>query len=171
MSNVASITAVTAASRSGSVEITVPKAAPVTAPAPTTSPSTVQSKTEVQQDAAVQDNSTAASTAASAVSFSSSGSSVNPHLPLGLLLAVAPPASDNSAAGSDYMAMQDALRTNNLSAAQQAYQRLQGDLEMNPAAVSATKTIDTGVATAHGVTSGTADANKTPKHDSLNEVA
>jgi len=173
MSNVASITAVTAASRSGSLDIIVPAATPVSAPTPASPPAAVQATANAQQNSTVPDNT--ATTSPNGSTSSSASASVNPRLPLGLLLAVPPPASDNSAASSDYVAMQDALRANNLSAAQQAYQRLQGDLDMDPAAVSATKTSEAGVATAHPTTSGTAatnsNSNTTSQDGALNAVA
>jgi hypothetical protein len=51
-------------------------------------------------------------------------------LPLGLLLSVSRPPSTNATAGSDYAALQEALRTDNLGAARQAYLRLQSDLQV-----------------------------------------
>jgi len=51
-----------------------------------------------------------------------------PNLPLGLLLSTARPSATNSSAGTDYADLQNALRAGNLSAAQQAYRRLQNDL-------------------------------------------
>jgi hypothetical protein len=49
-------------------------------------------------------------------------------LPLGLLMAVSQPSGDNLRAGLDYAALRNALKSNNLTAAQQAYTRLQSDL-------------------------------------------
>ena len=65
------------------------------------------------------------------------GSSIDPRLPLGLLLSVSPPAAGDVSASSDYEAMETALRTDNLVAAQQAYTRLQTDLQLTSSTASA----------------------------------
>jgi len=49
-------------------------------------------------------------------------------LPLGLLLAVNQPSGNNFRAGLDYAALRNAIKSNDLTAAQQAYGRLQSDL-------------------------------------------
>ena len=54
----------------------------------------------------------------------------NTDLPLGLLQSVAQPPSSNSQANLDYSEMRTALNSDNLTAAQQAYLRLQTDLYM-----------------------------------------
>jgi hypothetical protein len=60
------------------------------------------------------------------------------NLPLGLLLTVRQPTANNVQAGEDYQNLQNDLRSGNLSAAQQAYLRLQTDLLMtNSAATTA----------------------------------
>ena len=49
-------------------------------------------------------------------------------VPLGLLMSVSQPAGGNLPAGLDYDALRTALRSDNVTAAQQAYARLQNDL-------------------------------------------
>lgn len=52
------------------------------------------------------------------------------NLPFGLLLTVSQPAGNNSSANTDYQDLKSALLAGNLTAAQQAYIRLRGDLEL-----------------------------------------
>jgi hypothetical protein len=68
----------------------------------------------------------------------SSASTTQQGLPEGLLLSVSQPSSSNSEATSDYRDMRTALQSGNLNAAQQAYTRLQIDLELTYAAHSST---------------------------------
>jgi hypothetical protein len=61
-------------------------------------------------------------------------------------LSVNRPASQDIQASSDYDTMQNALRSNNLTAAQQAYLRLQNDLvlaQSAPAALPPAGSLDT----------------------------
>jgi hypothetical protein len=60
----------------------------------------------------------------------SSASTTQQGLPQGLLISVSAPSSSNSQATSDYRALRTALQSGNLTAAQQAYTRLQIDLEL-----------------------------------------
>jgi hypothetical protein len=66
----------------------------------------------------------------------SSASITQQGLPEGLLLSVSQPSSSNSEATSDYRDLRIALQSGNLTAAQQAYTRLQIDLELTYAAQS-----------------------------------
>jgi hypothetical protein len=60
-------------------------------------------------------------------------------LPLGLLMSVSQPSGSNFQAGVDYAELRNALRSDNLAAAQQAYTRLQSDLLLvNPSNSAAT---------------------------------
>lgn len=65
--------------------------------------------------------------------------SIGPNLPVGLLLSVSQPSSSNSTATTDYDQMQNDLRSGNVTAAQQAYLRLQTDLLMTQNAPVATE--------------------------------
>lgn len=69
--------------------------------------------------------------------------------------------------------MQDALRTNNLPAAQQAYQRLQSDLTLDPAALAATSAVNTGKLSPPEATATSAptDAQNSTKDIGLNTFA
>ena len=127
MSSAASVTAISTPSRSGSATPVAQSDSAPTAPS-VHSAQPVKAKDTVRQNVSTQ----------AAASASPPTASANPNLPLGLLLSVGPPPSGNSVASSDYVAMQNALRTDNLVAAQQAYMRLQSDLQMDPTAEPAT---------------------------------
>lgn len=161
MSSVPSVTAITSATRASADTIVVP-------PATVSAPHVVNSKSNVAENTPTAEKSSASSSGAS------SASSVNPQLPLGLLLSVSPPPSSNASASSDYVAMQDALRTNNLPAAQQAYQRLQSDLTLDPAALAATSAVNTGKLSppeATATSAPTTHAQNSTKDGGLNTFA
>jgi hypothetical protein len=160
MSSVPSVTAVTSATRAGADTIVAP-------PATVSAPHAVNSKSKVAENTPTAEKSSAASSAASSTSSASS------RLPLGLLLSVSPPPSSNASASSDYVKMQDALRTNNLAAAQQAYQSLQSDLTLDPAALAATTTAETGkLATGDAIATGLPAKTQDPANSSgLNTLA
>jgi hypothetical protein len=72
-------------------------------------------------------------------------------LPEGLLLSVSAPAPSNSQATVDYRSLRTALQSGNLTAAQQAYTRLQIDLELTYSAQGSSQSS----AVASAVNSGT----------------
>lgn len=94
----------------------------------TQSAAAVSAAQSAAQSAATQSTSAAAT----------ENSENNPNLPLGLLLSVSPPSAGNTSASSDYVVLQDALRSGNLAAAQQAYMRLQDDLQLDGAKAALT---------------------------------
>jgi hypothetical protein len=76
---------------------------------------------------------------AKALPVSSSTAPSGPQtLPLGLLMSVGQPSGGNARAGLDYAVLRNALRSDNLTAAQQAYTRLQSDLLLGNSANSTT---------------------------------
>jgi hypothetical protein len=70
------------------------------------------------------------STVLSSAQNTSSAQTTTSDLPLGLLQSVVQPPSSNSQASLDYSEMRTDLDSNNLTAAQQAYLRMQTDLYM-----------------------------------------
>ena len=70
------------------------------------------------------------SSAQGASSASTAAAVMPTDLPLGLLQSVSQPPSSNAQASLDYQDMRTALNADNLTAAQQAYMRLQTDLYM-----------------------------------------
>lgn len=67
----------------------------------------------------------------------SDAAGTQPSIPLGLLMAVQRPSADNATASTDYAALANALRSGNLASAQQAYRRLQNDLLLAGATLTA----------------------------------
>ena len=76
-------------------------------------------------------------------------------LPMGVLLSVSQPSSNNSQADSDYQALRKALLSGNLAAAQQAYTRLHSDLVLTQPPAAASQNFAT-TATGGKTTTGTA---------------
>lgn len=125
MSSAVSVAAVAAPSRSGATSWVAQTArASVTQTAASSVAQPVEARNNVPQTVSVK------------AAPSPASGSVDPRLPLGLLLSTASPPSGNVMASSDYSDMETALRSDNLAAAQQAYLRLQSDLQLREAGAS-----------------------------------